>query len=321
MIEVHGACMAKDMNAALSLIYRLEGLCRDGIFAEHDLRPSPLQQVRNYFELALYQFQILHDWRAALASDDLKTAKALLDSVSASVRSNGACVTPSDIEALYMVTDREILLDFTRQFHAAAKAGQLNSCQKLYCGFLELVDKGELSRIKPDEIMFLKSEALGILMQQTVENKKWKDGISYCDEFLALCNGLSKCDLEARDSCVQVKASCEWGLAQEDLTAAETNLDFDKCVELVDTMERLHEAQEATPGRMRSSFVFLGPKHVEFLKGSYRDRCLCCARWSRQRVPGVCSFPGGRGPNHSRSVFRVPFGCSHHCRGGYCWFM
>lgn len=321
MNEVHRACMAKDMNAALSLIDRLDALCRDGIFAKYNLRPSPLQQVRNYFELALYQFQTLHDWRAALANDDFKIAKALLDNVSASVRSNGACVTPSDIEALYVVTDREILLDFTRQFHAAAKAGQLSSCQKLYCGFLELVDKGELSRIKPDEIIVIKSEALGILMQQTVENKKWKDGISYCDEFLTLCNGLRKCDLEARDSCVQVKASCEWGLARDELTAAETSLDFSKCLELVDTMERLYETQEATPGRNRSSFVFLGPKHVEFLKGSYRDRCLSCARWSHQRVPGVCSFPGGRGPNHNRSVFRVPFGCSHHCKGGYCWFM
>ena len=321
MNEVHGACMAKDMNAALSLIDRLDALCRDGIFAEYDLQPSPLQLVRNYFELALYQFQILHDWLAALASDDFKTAKALLDNVSASVRSNGACVTPSDIEALYVVTDREILLEFTRQFHAAAKAGQLRSCQKLYCGFLELVDKGELSRIKSYEIKAIKSQALGILMQQTVENKQWKDGISYCDEFLPLCNGLRKCDLEARDSCVQVKARCEWGRAQEELTAAETSLDFDKCLELVDTMERLYETQEATPGRNRSSFVFLGPKHVAFLKGSYRDRCLSCARWCRQRVPGVCSFPGGRGPNHNRSIFRVPFGCSHHCKGGYCWYM
>ena len=321
MNEVHGACMAKDMNAALSLIRRLDALCRDGIFADYDLRPSPLRRVRNYLETALCQSQILHDWQAALASDDFKTAKALLENLSASVRLNCTFIIPSDIEALYVVTDRELLLDFTRQFHAAAKAGQLRSCQKLYCGFLELVDKGELSRIKPEEIMVLKSEALGMLIQQTAEDKQWNDGISYCDEFLVLCNGLRKCDLEARDSCVQVKFRCEWGLAQEDLTAAETSLDFDRCLELVDAMERLYETQKATPGRARSHIVSLGPKHVAFLKGSYRDRCLCCARWSRQRVPGDCSFPGGRGPNHNRSIFRAPFGCSHHCKGGYCWFM
>ncbi|CZR50175.1 uncharacterized protein PAC_00047 [Phialocephala subalpina] len=232
-------------------IGRLDALCRDGIFADYDLRPSPLQQVRNYFETALCQSQILHDWQAAVASDDFKTAKALLDNLSASVRLNGACLTPSNIEALYVVTDRELLLDFTHQFHAAAKARQLSSCQMLYCGFLELVDKGELSRIKPEEIMVLKSEALGMLMQQTAENKQWKDGISYCNEFLVLCNGLRKCDLKARDSCVQVKLRCEWGLAQEDLMAAETSLDFDKCLELVDVMERLYETQKATPGRGR----------------------------------------------------------------------
>ncbi|KAN0095965.1 hypothetical protein V8E51_014770 [Hyaloscypha variabilis] len=305
MNEVHAACMAKDTNAALSLIQRLDGLCRDGIFADYDLRPSPLRRIRDQFETALRHSQILHDWQAALANNDFKTAKALLDNLSASVRLNSNYLTPGEVEALYVATDRELLLNFTLQFHAAAKAEQLSSCQKLYTGFLELVDKAELSRIRPEEIMLIKSQALGILMQQTVKDKQWNDGISYCDEFLALCNGSRKCDLEARDSCVQVKFTCEWGLAQEELTAAEANLDFDR----------------STPGRARSHFVFLGPKHVAFVKGSYRDRCLRCARWSRQRVPGDCLLPGGRGPNHNRSIFRVPFGCSHHCKGGYCWFM
>jgi hypothetical protein len=321
MNEVHGACMAKDTNAALSLIQRLDGLCRDGIFADYDLRPSPLRRIRDHFETALCHSQILHDWQAALANNDFKTAKALLDNLSASVRLNSNYLTPGEVEALYVATDRELLLNFTLQFHAAAKAEQLSSCQKLYTGFLELVDKAELSRIRPEEIMLIKSQALGILMQQTVKDKQWNDGISYCDEFLALCNGSRKCDLEARDSCVQVKFTCEWGLAQEELTAAEANLDFDRCIELVDALEKLYETQQATPGRARSQFVFLGPKHVAFVKGSYRDRCLRCARWSRQRVPGDCLLPGGRGPNHNRSIFRVPFGCSHHCKGGYCWFM
>lgn len=320
MNEVHGACMAKDINAALSLIHRLDAICKDGIFADYELRPSPLQRVINYFKTAPCQSKILHNWQAALASDDFKTAKALLDNLSASVRLNGSPLTPSNVEALYVLTDRERLLNFTLQFHAAAKGRQLSSCQKLYYGFLQLVETGELSRIRPEEIMLLKSEALWKLIQQAAEDKQWNDGISYCDEFLVLCNGLRKCDLQARDACVQVKFSCEWGLAQEDLTAAETNLDFDKCLELVDTMERLCETQKATPGRARSQFVFLGPKHVAFLKGSYRDRCLFCARWSRQRLPGDCQSLRGRGPNHNRSIFKAPFGCSHHCEGGYCWF-
>jgi hypothetical protein len=321
MNEVHGAYMAKDINATLSLMHKLDAICKDGIFADYGLRPSPLRRVINYFKTAPHQSEILHNWQTALASDDFKTAKALLGNLSDSVRLNGSPITHSNIEALYVATDREILLNFTLQFNAAAKDKQLSSCQKLYYGFIQLVDKAELSRIKPEVIMVIKSQALGMLMQQADENKQWNDGISYCNEFLMLYNGLQKSDLEARDACIQVKFSCEWGLVQEDLTEAETNLNFDKCLELVDAMVRLYETQEATPGRARSQFVLIGPKHVEFLKGSYRDRCLSCARWSRQRVSGDCLFPRGIGPNHNRSIFKVVFGCPHHCKGGYCWLM
>ena len=49
MNEVHGVCIANDMNAALSLIHRLDALCRDSIFADYDLHPSPSRQDREYF--------------------------------------------------------------------------------------------------------------------------------------------------------------------------------------------------------------------------------------------------------------------------------
>lgn len=237
MNKVHGAYMVNDTNAALSLLHRLDAICRDGIFADHGLHPSPLQRIINNLKIVPSQSKVLHSWYAALASDDFKKAKALLDDLSASTHSNGSRLTPSDVDALYVVTDREILLSFTLPFHKAAEAKQLSSCQKLYSGFLHLVDKGELSRIPSEEIMFLRSQALGKLMQQADKDKKWKDGILYCDEFLVLCNEMRKDSLEARDACIQVKLSCEWGLAQENLTAAETNLEFDKCLELVDAMD------------------------------------------------------------------------------------
>ncbi|KFY23527.1 hypothetical protein V493_05810 [Pseudogymnoascus sp. VKM F-4281 (FW-2241)] len=234
MNKVHGAYMVNDTNAALSLLHRLDAICRDGVFAGHGLHPSPLQRIINHLEIVPSQSKVLRSWNAALASDDFKKAKALLNDLSASTRSNGSRITPSNVDALYVVTEREMLLSFTLPFHAAAEAKQLRNCQKLYYEFLQLVNKGELSRIPSEEITFLRSQALGMLMQQADEDKKWKDGISYCDEFLALCNEMRKDSLEARDACIQVKLSCEWGLAQETLTAAETNFDFDKCLELVD---------------------------------------------------------------------------------------
>ena len=126
--------------------------------------------------------------------------------------------------------------------------------------------------------------------------------------------------LEMRDACVQLRSRCEWGLIQEGFSATEASFDSDKCLELVDAMEIIYKTQKAAPGRIGSTFVFLGPKHVAFLKGAYRDRCLCCARWSRLRTPSICPLPGGRGPTHDHSIFRVPFGCSHHCIEGYCWY-
>ncbi|OBT52512.1 hypothetical protein VE04_08524 [Pseudogymnoascus sp. 24MN13] len=295
MNEVHGAYMANHTNTALSLLHRLDAICRGGIFADHGLHASPLQRIINNLEIGPYQSKILHSWKAALASDDFKKAKALLNDLSASTHSNGSRLTPSEVDALYVVTDREILLSFTLPFHEAAEAKQLSSCQKLYSGFLQLVDKGDLSRIPAEEIMFLRSQALGRLMQQADKDKKWKDGISYCDEFLMLCHEMRKDSLEARDACIQVKLSCEWGLAQENLTAAETNLEFDKCLELVDAIDGFHKTQRAGPGRARTQFYFIGPKYVTFLKGSYRDRCLPGARWPAEKNRGIVVRSQGGG--------------------------
>ncbi|KAG4414211.1 hypothetical protein IFR04_012658 [Cadophora malorum] len=257
MNDLHGACMSNNIAATVPLIQKLEALCKDGIFVDYELHPSPLQPIMDCFETALLQSQILNDWQAALLKDDFKSAKSHLNKLSASPQSNDASLTSSVIDALYVATDRERLLDFTLKFYAAANAVQFDSCQKLYNGFLKLVDNGELSRIKLEEIMSIKSEALGKLMQQAVEHKQWKHGIQYCKEFLALCDVLRKRDLEARDACIQIQSRCEWGLIQEDLAAAEASFDFDKCLELVDAMEIIYKTQKATPGRIRSTGILL----------------------------------------------------------------
>ena len=42
-------------------------------------------------------------------------------------------------------------------------------------------------------------------------------------------------------------------------------------------------SRSSTPGRSRNMFVLLGRNSMAFLRGSYQDGCVSCARWSLKK--------------------------------------
>lgn len=312
-------CTSKDIGSALSVLDTLEAVCNNGLFAHHQLSLSPLQDLRSCLELAHEQFRLLIEWQKALARDDFEGAEALLDELSCCVQPKFFSLnTDADVEAARKAAQRERLIKFSLDLHRAATTDQRHRYRDIYRELVELVGKGNLSRIDPDELVVFRCEALGWLMVRAAKAKSWQEGLCYCEEFLALTQPRLKDRPRVQDDCLNIKEECEWHILQDSLTTAENSRDFEMCLSLLGDIETACARMQETRARPRNTFALLGPKITAFWKGSYRDRCLPCARWAQRKAQEECSCREGRGPNHNRRDFVAPFGCEHHCKGGYC---
>jgi len=177
-----------------------------------------------------------------------------------------------------------------------------------------------------------KSANLECMSDQAIDMELWEEGYMLCNAYLRNWALELREGPRAHDKVRKSREQCEVALLQQSRITAEANFDFETCLQLLDDWETLWEFHNRTRERQRRSFIILGRKLLEFLNGCYRDRCVPCARWARLRKQTVCTFDNqsrnqrnrGRltiaGPttrHHDRNKLRVPFGCSHHCEGGY----
>ncbi|KAH7390364.1 hypothetical protein BKA64DRAFT_679066 [Cadophora sp. MPI-SDFR-AT-0126] len=319
--QIHKQYTSLDFEGAFSKLDILEALCRDDSLAQYIGDYSPLQGVRDCFEVAVKQFSLFGEWSKALEKDEFEAARAIIDQLSVSLRpAFFDWLSDNDIEMMRKVGDREQLNYFSIGLHKVPTAGQLEAYGDLYRAFLDTFAWDAAASLNPDELFGLKSLALEQLMQGYAGQKIWGTCISYCEEYLTLTQPRMKEFPRIQHDCLNIRDQCEWGLIQESLGVAEIDMDFERCLRLLDEMEVVYRRQNATRGILRQTFFILGEKEMSFLKGAYSDRCMGCAQFVRQRAQVPCRLKEGRGPNHDRRIFRrPPFGCAHHCKGEYCF--
>jgi hypothetical protein len=162
------------------------------------------------------------------------------------------------------------------------------------------------------------------LLQQSIDRKQWQEGLDICDEGLEYCASSSEETSFQRDELCRARERCEVALANESLVAAEAATDFAACLESLNSLEKLCRHQEETRRQPRHIFLLLGDKLIRFLRCCYKDGCIPCAKWARCSEDQPCIFDKKESQQHQKSqhdrrVFCVPFGCAHHCEGGYCF--
>jgi hypothetical protein len=321
LAQVHGAWIARDWEAALLALDRLEPLCSESLFVRYRPDASSLQDARICLELICVQTRLMRECFEAMTRDDFEGAVARIEELSRWVRPKFFFrLTDEMIEMCRKVSERERLLMFTLNLHKLGTSGQYERYQKLYRDFVGLIEGGAFLRIPPSELLNIRCQALAWLMEHAVDAELWQEGLLYSEELLALTQPWLKERPRAQDACLNARETCEQGLLLNSLTDAENMRDFKTCLRLLDALEAAYEKQKLTHGRARSRFFLLGgPGKLRFWRGAYRDRCVSCARWIQKKTNERCRLKNGRGPNHNREVFRRPFGCSCHCEGGFCF--
>ena len=382
---MHVTVKAKDFETALIMLDRLEALCVDGISVCFAVQVSPLQIVRDFFEVSLEQFRLLRILEETF-KHKYDEARAIIDELACLRPPFCDWITDQYLEGLRYAVDKMQLLNFHAQFQTEEAHERHEELQKIYWEQAHLLRGDHFSRFEPQEVFVVRAQALERLRAGAARNKSWRDALAYCDEWLEASRPFLAEHPRAQDRWLNEKALCEWELAQESLEAAERGLDFDQCLRRLDEMKKLRARQEKTPGMRRSFFIVIGDQALAFLSDSYRDHCIDCVRWFRRvarnerpahegkqgdgrtrprlgndsrrskssaiygrpvrasrrhRVWGIGrvrsrhprrsasgrSKPGrhSRRPasrsecSHDRGQFRRPFGCEHHCEGGYCF--
>jgi hypothetical protein len=170
------------------------------------------------------------------------------------------------------------------------------------------------------------------------DNELWKDGLALCNDYLTASIRQLTADARSLDEVLNTEEQFKSSVIHQSLNTAEANVEFEICLKLIDDWEKLWETQNETRERRRTSFIILSHKLLQFLRNCYHDRCIPCARCARLRLSKDtdCIFDSHNEHHkkrrrntsraelptrhHNRSTLKILFGCSHHCRGGYCFF-
>jgi hypothetical protein len=322
LAEYYRAAMAGDREAALLVLDKLEPLCSESVFAADFQHISPLQDARLESELSCKQVDLLRQWKEAMGRDDFDAADAFLEELSLRVRPGYLVMCIDDcIESCHRLSGRMRLIAITRTLIELGMDDRYENYVEFYRHFVQLINCGKFSRENPTELLDLQCQALGWLMQHAVEDSLWKDGLSFSREFLELTDPYLDEMPSIQNDCLNIQDNCLFQIVVQSLNEAEMKHDSNECLRLLDEMIAFVEKQETTSGRPRTMFIFLGsPRKLGFWKGAYMDNCISCARWIQRKADEACSL-GGRGPNHSRRLFRGRCMCQFSCVDGYCFEM
>ncbi|KAH8703920.1 hypothetical protein BGW36DRAFT_93836 [Talaromyces proteolyticus] len=296
-------------------IFEKDELIRE-VFAELDF----LEKVRCYCKFELKIDAI----RSALFNEEFNLARSYVNDILSLIPDG--IPDEGNLEALKEL--RTVIVEQASLYVGIEEAKSCNDFQKVktLCG--EYVKNWKsMKKFGPvKEVDVFLTATLEWMIQKAIATEQWEDGLNLCDENLRSGTSLISEIYLHQDKLVAIRELCEGALINERLDAAEAKSDVSACLESLNHLERLWNHQRQTSGQIRFSFITLSEKLLRFLKSSYEERCIPCARWARHRDDQPCILDrqnqdkeGERSLQHDRKIFRVVFGCAHHCQGGYCF--
>ncbi|KAM6510496.1 hypothetical protein FSOLCH5_010936 [Fusarium solani] len=269
-----------NFEKALSLLGELELACNDTVFAHFATPMSPLQSIRDCLELALEQSLIgqkLAAWNHS--TQVLDDYLALIDDL-AYLRPQFCSWLPSkSIEGFRFAAERFDLLRYQVEMRDKSLSVDPAELKELHQDFVLAIEEGRFARLDVDDVLAVRSKSLELMLDKATKDRRWKDGIDYCDEYLVVTQSSEDEYLRLRDRLISVKEECQWHIVRDDLEEAENNLNFDKCVQLLDQQVSMANRQIQTPGLPRSTFFLPGSRLLEFRRQVYLDSCFPCVDW------------------------------------------
>jgi hypothetical protein len=266
---------------ALKTLDQLELACNNGLFIQYPVRSSPLQHTRCCFELAFEQIKLQKQLtECRFESFSVNGYRDLATQMEDLMPKCCNWMTPTMVEGYWYAAERLDLFRYQIRMRDEAKFWDENVLKNTYHEFLSLIENGYFARLNLVDIHTVRIRTLKLMLDRAQAAAQWKQAISLCDEYLALTGDTVEDLPRVLDDCVATKHACEWQLVNEDLRKAEDDLDFDKCTTLLERKWYIAERQKQTRGTV---FFLFGSQLYKFQQEVYRDQCVGCVRWIRQK--------------------------------------
>ncbi|KAL2674229.1 hypothetical protein Neosp_012680 [[Neocosmospora] mangrovei] len=279
-----------NFEKALSLLSELELACNDTVFTHFATHMSPLQSIRDCLELALEQSLIgqkLAAWNHSCQL--LNDYRALIDDL--------ACLGPTfcswlpnkSIEGFRFAAERFDLLRYQVEMRDKSLSVDPAELREVHQDFVLAIEQGRFARLDVNDVLAVRCKSLELMLDKATKDRRWKDGIKYCDEHLMLTQSSEDEYLGLRNRVIGVKEECHWHLVREDLEEAENDLDFNKCVQLLDQQMSMHffnNMPDDPAIRLWLNDISDGPpeSHVAI---DPSEATSCKRKSSQQRAPSV----------------------------------
>lgn len=336
--EAYDAIKATEFDSCLEKLDHISELMENEQFL-HDLvhgqpeQSLALKGIRDACEHGSSFLKDSAEWHSAITEGDFDTAWSYMEHFSEDPLIRN-WLDADDLTRRFAITENAHLQHLMLDLQDAHSAKDLERFSKIYAEVVKRWEDGGFPSIDQGKMRSFRSDNLEWMAEQAIYSKLWEDGLRFCDDYLIASAWELREKPRAHDDFLRMREQCKYGIIKQALNRAEANFDFEKCLQLIHDWEKLWQIQEQTAERPRSSFIFISQKLLQFLRDCHRDRCVPCARWARLRENNECTFDiqrqdqkrrrgnvAGRSVrNHNRSALRAPFGCSHHCQGGYCFF-
>jgi hypothetical protein len=289
-----------------------------------------IRRIREECRKTVSLFDRIYAHFAAVLDGNFNRAYFLIDEIS--------ILDPSDAPVNVKLNEITAMLRSSTEFEALARdieaAKTLNDFDEVRKLNTDYMNKWALEDIGHiEEVENFIADNLSWLVQELMNNKRLQEGLEVCDQGLNYYNSLNEETSYKRGMLQNLRESCEYGLITRSLAEAEAAENLSACLELLSRLEGVWRQQRTTKGQARHIFLILGEQLVNFLRCCYEDGCIPCARWARcKEKTQVCVFDiertqrseklvqGYCRKTHDRTVFEAPFGCAHHCIGGYCFY-
>lgn len=287
-----------------------------------------LEKIRQACQKTQSFFDRVYAQNAAVLDGDFNKAHSIINDISNLDPSDCPGEWTADhLTMMRCAAEQEYL---AREIVNAKSRNDFEGVTELHTKYMSNWTKNKFIHI--EEVEYFIAGNLEWLLQQSMDTMQWQEGLELCDEGLEYCASSSEETSFQRSQLRSIRESCEAALVDESLLAAEAAADFSACLESLNHLERLWRHQKQSKGQIRQSFLMLSDKLVRLLRCCYEDGCIPCARWARCREDAqLCIFEKrenqdtgneaevSRNIRHDRTVFRVAFGCTHHCEGEYCF--
>lgn len=300
-------------------------------------RPDTFKEIRYACQRKSAAHELLSKFRSAIAKGDHEAVRSYLEDIAAfKGYGDQNWMSAGDLATMRVVAEKGHLEQLMLHLTNAQSANNLQKSRAIYEDVVKRWEDGGFPSVGKDQMHLFKSENLEWMMDQAIEAKLWEQAIKFCSGYLKSLEVELREDPRAQDRILNKREQCEGALIQQSMSIAEAELDFERCIQLVDGWGALWDSQNQTRERRRSTFLIISQKLLDFLKGCYLDRCIPCARWARLQEQTTCTFDDRRRGqenrgrdttarpatrrHHDRNALQAPFGCIHHCQGGYCFF-